>query len=269
MRELRRAASHDVGIVRPPDRRHRLGRDRVEPHGDLEDQPERPERPGKQLGQVVTRHVLDHLAAGLGDRAVRQRHGDSQHEVARRAISVAQRPGVAAGDHATNRGLLARPERRVEREHLTRRAHLLLEACDRHARLDDRREIALVVLDDPVQRRRRQLHVRVGSGRSPPKLRAAATHPQRDAFAPTGSHQCARLLLALWRFLAQLACPHGQNRSAMPAASSGCCRYSPGTSPQSRGVGITLPGFARPAGSNAQRSRVKASKSGSSNMRGM
>ena len=41
-------------------------------------------------------------------------------------------------------------------------------------------------------------------------------------------------------------------RSASPASSSGCARYGPGTSPQSRGVGKSLPGFARPSGSNAR-----------------
>ena len=43
----------------------------------------------------------------------------------------------------------------------------------------------------------------------------------------------------------------------------------PGTSPHSRGVGITLPGLASPAGSNAQRSRWNAARSGSSNIFGM
>ena len=43
---------------------------RVQAHGDRRDQPERAERAREQLRQVIARDVLDHLAAGLGDRAV-------------------------------------------------------------------------------------------------------------------------------------------------------------------------------------------------------
>ena len=72
------------------------------------DQPERPVGAGEQLGEVVARDVLDHLAAGLGERAVRERERDADDQVAHAAVAVAQRAGVAGRDHAADGRRVAR-----------------------------------------------------------------------------------------------------------------------------------------------------------------
>src|SRR6185295_3729683 len=63
--------------------------------------------------------------------------------------------------------------------------------------------------------------------------------------------------------------PPVHNRSARPAASTGCWRYGPGTSPHRRGVGKTLPGLQRPEGSNAARTRCISARSSGANIVGM
>ena len=54
-----------------------------------------------------------------------------------------------------------------------------------------------------------------------------------------------------------------------PAASTGCARYGPGTSPQSLGVGNTLPGLHSPFGSKAPRTRCINARSSAVNIVGM
>jgi hypothetical protein len=126
----------------------------VQPHGDAADQPERAERAGEQLAEVVAGDVLDHLAAGARDRAVGQDDRDADHEVAHAAVAVAQRPRVVGGDDAADRRRVAGAERRVEREHLPLGRERRLCLQQRHAGLEDRREVADVVLEDARQRAR-------------------------------------------------------------------------------------------------------------------
>ncbi len=133
---------------------------------------------------------------------------------------------------------------------------------ERHARLQDRRQVARVVLEDPVQARGGEHDV--GLLRAGTELRAAADGHDTQAPLCRLPQQLGRALVVLRDLVARR-----QNRSATPARSSGCSRYGPGTSPQSRGVGITFPGFASPAGSNAQRRRWNASRSASENISGM
>jgi hypothetical protein len=193
----------------------------MQPHGDLADEPERPERAAVELGEVVARDVLDDLAACARERPVRQRDGDPQREVARGAVAVAQRARVAGGDRATERGRVALAVRRVEREHLVAGGEALVELAQRHAGLHDRGEVADVVLDDRVERRRAQLHAALGA-RAAPGLRARAGDPHADAVGGAGLQQRRRLLRGLRRLAAHALRP--QNRSAMPSRSSGCTR---------------------------------------------
>src|SRR5690242_5633008 len=60
-----------------------------------------------------------------------------------------------------------------------------------------------------------------------------------------------------------------QKRSARPAVSTGWAMYSPGFSPQRRGVGKILVGFESCKGSKAQRTRCMVSRSGSANILGI
>jgi hypothetical protein len=57
-----------------------------------------------------------------------------------------------------------------------------------------------------------------------------------------------------------------QKRSARPEDSSGCGVYSPGVSPQRRGVGNIFVGFESCSGSKAQRTRCIVIRSGSANI---
>ena len=91
------------------------GRERMQAHRHLDDRAERAERAREQLGEVIARHVLDHLAAALRERAVGERDAHADHEVAHAAVAAAQRARVAAGHDAAERGAVVRG---VEREHL-------------------------------------------------------------------------------------------------------------------------------------------------------
>ena len=66
-----------------------------------------------------------------------------------------------------------------------------------------------------------------------------------------------------------MGCCLPQNRSITPACSSGCGRHGPGRSPQSRGVGSTLPGLHTPSGSNAARAGAITVRSESLNIFGI
>ncbi len=176
-------------------------------------------------------------------------------QVARRAVAVPERAGVGRGDDPADRRARAG---RVEREHLPCLRERPLGVGQPHAGAEHGRQVARVVLDDPVQPLGRENDLGIRQP-APRPLRPAAARPDRAA----GRQELRRL--GSGRGCDRLH----QNRSATPAASSGCCRYGPGTSPQSRGVGITLPGFARWSGSNAQRSFWNAARSSSPNIAGM
>jgi hypothetical protein len=149
-RERDGRGAEPVGIVAAAQRGDRARRERVQPDGDADDQPQRPERPREQLGEVVARDVLDHLAARAGERPVRQRDRRADDEVAHAPVAVAQRAGVAGRDHAADRGRRAVPERGVDREHLPVLGERGLRLGQRHAGLQHRGEVAHVVLEQPV-----------------------------------------------------------------------------------------------------------------------
>ena len=74
----------------------------MQPEHRLHDQPQRPERAGEQLAQVVARDVLDHLAAGAGHRAVGADHGDPDQQVPWRPVAQPPRPGSPGGQRPTD-----------------------------------------------------------------------------------------------------------------------------------------------------------------------
>ena len=139
----------------------------MQAHRQLHDRPQRPERAGEQLGDVVAGHVLDHLAAALRERAVGERHAHTDHEVARAAVAGAQGAGVGRGHDPSDGGAAVR---RVEREHLARLGERGLGVGEQHARLKHRGQVARVVLDDGVQSRGGELDRPGGAGRAQPIL---------------------------------------------------------------------------------------------------
>src|SRR5205823_3925572 len=108
---------HDAGGLRRLDHeRPRRFRHPMQPQRHAGDEPEPPARAADELAEVVAGDVLDHLAAGVGDRAVREDDGYPEHEIAWRAEAVAERTREAGGEAGAER----RVARRVEREPLPR-----------------------------------------------------------------------------------------------------------------------------------------------------
>ena len=52
-----------------------------------------PEAAHLELGEVIPRHILDHLSPGIDQAAVSSGHAASEHVVPDRAETVAERPG--------------------------------------------------------------------------------------------------------------------------------------------------------------------------------
>src|SRR5579859_554848 len=114
-----------------------------EPH----DAPEPPLRPAEELGEVVAGDVLHDLPARTRDRAAGEHDGRADHEVAHRPVAVSPR----AGQVRRQAGAEARVAGRVEGEHLPVRRERPPESGETDLRLDGTREVAGLVLEDPVE----------------------------------------------------------------------------------------------------------------------
>ena len=215
-----------------------------------------------------------------------------------RAVPMATRRGSARvggqrpPDAGARHGL-------VERETLATPAHDLLEVGQACARLADDDQVARRVLEHLVERADVEQHVDAGGRRAPRQLGAAAPGDDGEAVRGAGAedlgdlagvrrpghrpgstpstcrpprrrgrrHTPSRPPRAAVRV--QRGGPH-QNTSARPASWSGWAPFlRPGTSPHSRGVGKTLPGFEIDCGSKAQRTSCIVSRSSSVYIRGM
>jgi len=123
----------DAWVVGDADRGHGLLGARMEANYEFDDHPQRSQRADRELGQVVAGDVLDDPAAGARDAPVGQRELDSEQEVARRPVAVAQRPSVCAGEGAPDSRPGARVGR-VEGEHLPNRDRPAREPASRATR---------------------------------------------------------------------------------------------------------------------------------------
>jgi hypothetical protein len=123
----------------------------VQAHADRQDQPQRPERAREQLGKVIPGDVLDHLAARVSDRPVAEGDRGADDEITGGAVAVTQRARVTGGDDAPDgrRGLVT--EGRIEGKHLAGGGEGLLRASQGDAGLEDRGQVAGVVLNNRVQ----------------------------------------------------------------------------------------------------------------------
>jgi hypothetical protein len=101
--ERARRVAEQLRVVAAADSARRHGRQRVQSHGDAHDQPERAHRAGEELAEVIARDVLDHLAAGASQRAVRERDARADDEIAHAAVAVAQRARVVGGHDPADR----------------------------------------------------------------------------------------------------------------------------------------------------------------------
>ena len=151
-----RGEHRGVGPARPHGDR-RLG-DGMQAQRDLADHAERAEGSALELCEVVPGDVLDHVGPGPGDRSVGERHPDAEDQVTRAAEAVAQRTGVARREDPADRRA-APAVGRVEGQPLAVERERLLRPGERHARLNDGRQVAVVVGDDLVESPGRELDV--------------------------------------------------------------------------------------------------------------
>ena len=122
----------------------------VEAEDGLGDHAEGAERPAEQLGQVVAGDVLDHLAAGVGDGAVGQDHGDADDQVADGAVAQPPRARGVGRDHPADGGPGLG---RVEGQPLAGRGQGRLEVGQRHPGLGPDDQVAGGVLQHLVRAR--------------------------------------------------------------------------------------------------------------------
>ena len=184
----------------------------MQAHDHFEDHTQRAERPCEQLRQVVAGDVLDHLAAGPREGPVGEAHGDAEQEVPSGSVAVPQRAGVAGGDDpADGGGRLARrvrpSQRWVESEHLADGGEDLLGRGQRHPRLQDRGEVAGVVLDHTVQMPGQHVDVGLGNGAAPAQLGAPAGRPEAEPLVRAGTEELRRLFRGCGELL---TAPHPQ-----------------------------------------------------------
>jgi hypothetical protein len=188
------------------------GGQRVQPDGHLRDQAERPVRADEEFAEVVPGDVLDDRAAAAGDRAVAEHHGDADDEVADPAVAVPGRSRVGGGDEAADG---AAGVGRVDGEPLALGGQRPLGGRERHAGLEDGGEVAGVMGDDLVEGRRPDGHRALRVGAAPAGAAAGAGRADRAPVGDQLADQLGRVLDGRGSH---------QNRSASPAASSGCCR---------------------------------------------
>jgi hypothetical protein len=148
----------------------------AELHGRLHDHPERAEGADEELGQVIARHVLDHLAPALDGGAARGDHGDADEQVTAGPVEMATRPRGVARQHAAQRGPVGLGG--IQGEPLSPLAQLALERAHGDARLHRGREIAGLVLEETVHPLQHEDNPEPGRRRADAHLRAAAP---RDA----------------------------------------------------------------------------------------
>ena len=255
----------DFHLHRP---RCRGRRSQLERRG--KDDAEAPEGSGEQAGEIVAGHVLHDDAAGLRHAAVDARHRHADDGVARRAVAMASRTAVVRG-HDSADGRPLRP-RRIPGEALAVHRQRGIDRRQRRPGLDRRGQVSVPMLDDAGERRGGEQQIDRSPRRAPVLLGAAAADPHREPlgrrrgecrgqrlagrrqghqarpdavdsiFFAAGAHRGAGARGKLIEQGGRRRARH-QTRSARPAASAGCFRYGPGTSPQRRGVGNTFPGL--------------------------
>ena len=209
----------------------------------LGDDRERAERAAHQPRQIVAGDVLHDLAAGLRDacrRRARARYPD--HEIARRAVAMAQRAAVVGRDDAADAS--RRAVRRIERQPLPvaglgaqRRVERRAGACRPGSSRRGRRARCATSRSSSRGRQRR----RPSAGRPQPSF---VPPPRGTSVRPSASGG------------AQQHPPPPRRRSvgAQPSEALGqpgrfdrmLRDTDPGTSPHSRGVGKILPGLQMP-----------------------
>ena len=117
----------------------------------LGDDPESAEAADLELGQIVARDVLDHLAARLHQPTVAGRDRAPEEVIAHRAEAVAQR-ACRRTRHDGAEGPF-RTARRIEREPHALVRELPTKGLERGARLDRRDQIGRAHREDLVQAR--------------------------------------------------------------------------------------------------------------------
>ena len=163
----------------------------MQPERHLRDHAQRAERSGHQLGQVVARDVLHHLAAALGNRAIGQHHRHADDQVAQAAIPQPQRAAIIRRENSAHRRLL-RPQR-IERDVLAMLRRARAASSPRCAGLDRHRQVRPAMLEHALQPRCSQHQVREHRI-APAALRPCAAISIANSCPTTGAHHGRYLL---------------------------------------------------------------------------
>ena len=134
-------------VARLDDERRGALRQRMEAQRDARDEREPPLGAADELPEVVAGDVLHDLAARARDRAVAEDERHAQHEVARGAEAMRERPGEPPGEAGPDRRVAGR----VEREALTGGPERLLQRREPDPGLDRAGEVAGLVLEHPSE----------------------------------------------------------------------------------------------------------------------
>src|SRR5689334_10055833 len=113
------------------------------------DYTESAEGAGDQFRQVVAGHVLDDLATAAGERAIGQRDGDADDEVAQSAEARTQSAAVGGRQDAADSRFVC--PQWIERKALPVLSESFLQSLNGAARLGGNREVRPSVLEDLVE----------------------------------------------------------------------------------------------------------------------
>ena len=242
-----------IGVRRQPAARRRAGPGVRS--DDLAEQAERAERADQQPAQVEAGHVLDRGPAAVDDAAV----GGHVADLEQRRRATGHGPGAAEL-------VLADGERAADRRRRVRRSGVRWPRVGQRVRAARRRWCR----PGPARSSRPARtathaargvdHARARAASAPPHVPAGA-HRRRTATGPVGARPRRRSV------------EHGSCVDQVADASSRVIAHDPGRARCARlrcrrscdRSGSTLPGLARPSGSNASRSRSWASRSSSVN----
>ena len=214
-----------------------------------------PNDPLTSFDEIVAGDVLHDLAAGLRERRRRSVAScDADDQIARRAVAVAQRTAVVGREHAADRRASANGGSSGSHWPCRASASFTSRSVAPASTVAVRSPCSCA--SDAVQPRACSSTTSMRCRRpAPVDLRAAAADHDRLPLRPTRAAMPRRLSRGAGtagspafgrRSASMLPIGRSTSRSARPAASTGCGRYGPGTSPHSRGVGNTLPGLQRP-----------------------
>src|SRR5260370_6283749 len=128
--------------------RTRAERKRMDTKDGAGDDAECPQSPGDEFGKIVTRDVFHHFAAAARERAIRERNGGADNQIAKSAKTQTECPAVVGGKHAAYGSFF--PPQRIKRQPLSMLRELFLQSLNGATGFDSYGEIRPGIFDDFV-----------------------------------------------------------------------------------------------------------------------